>query len=157
MILIPFLSCIKDNSKCNCDLSAIDAQNAKKVSITQGIWGTIGFMEGDCMNPSNNSCIGFPVKRDVIVYKYTMQNEALPLNAYPPFYDSLTTAKVAETVSDDDGFYQLKILPGKYTLTVVENGKLYINVSDGQNGLNPIAIKVGTQQANLTLTYKAYF
>lgn len=160
IILISFFGCIKDDLSSNCcGLDAVIAKNAKKVSITQGIWGTIAFMEGDCMPtvpPSYKNCTTYPVKRRVIVYEYTLQSETKPANNQSAFYDSFTTAEIAETESDDEGFFQLKLLPGKYTLAVFENGKLYINIWDGQGGLNPITVKDGLQVVGVTLMYKAY-
>ena len=106
--------------------------------------------------PSCKTCNLFAVKRLVIVYESTMQSQILPANNQSQFYDSFTTAEIAETESDDDGFFQLNLLPGKYTLTVIENGKLYANNSDSLGVLNPITVNEGLQVAGVTLTYKAY-
>jgi hypothetical protein len=148
------------NVRANCQIDKTYADNAVKVTITNGIWGTVSFMQGNCMptiNPQNTTCTNCPVKRTVRIYEYTKQSQATPSTTSPVFFDAFSTTLVREVETDNEGFFQTEIPVGKYTLVVVENGKLYANGTDGQGGLNPFTFSSGKQKINLTLTYKATF
>ena len=55
------------------------------------------------------------------------------------------------------GFFQTELPVGKYTIAIVENGKLYANGGDGLGGLSPFTHTNGQTNVNVTLTYKAVF
>lgn len=156
------ISCHKDNNKIQpgCDIQQVYADNAKKVTIPAGIWGTVSDMEGNCMptvQPSTNTCINCPVKRTVKIYQYTLRANALPSGNSPIFFESFNSPLIAQVDADESGFFQVNIPPGHYSMAVVENGKLYANNSDGQGGLNPFTFTSGIQNINIVMTYKAAF
>jgi hypothetical protein len=154
-------SCRKDDLPVKeCDIQKAYTDNAARVTITDGIWGTVSSMEGDCMPmipPSNSTCRNCPVKRTVKVYQYTLFRDAVPSGNSTVFFDNFNTQLLAQVDTDNSGFFQINILPGKYTIVIVENGKLYANGRDGEGGLNPIVYSGGKQNVNLTMTYKAVF
>ncbi len=162
ILSISFLSCKKEgcNNEDGCDIQETYAENALKVSIQNGIWGTVSSMEGNCM-PSvpatASSCTNCPVKRTVKIYDYTLFSQAIPSVDSPVFFDSFSTQLIAEVNADEDGFFQVNIPAGRYTVVIVENGKLYASEGDGQGGLNPITYTNGLQNVNLKMTYKAVF
>ena len=157
IISFTFLNCHKENvSKPGCDMHQVYADNADKLTISNGIWGTVAFMEGDCMPGSPTTCKTCPVKRTIRIYQYTRLNQARPETS-TGFYDRFNTELVKEFASDDSGFFQLEIPAGDYTIIVVENGKLYSFGFDGQGGISPLTYAGGKQKVNLTLTYKAAF
>lgn len=165
-IVIPilvFLSCHKDEEKAiqaNCNIQQAYADNAKKVTITGGVWGTVSSMEGNCMpviSPGPNGCRNCPVQRTVKIYQYTLSSNATPSGNSTIFFDSFSTPLVVQVDTDSDGFFQASVPPGNYTLVVVENGKLYANARNGQGGLNSFTLTAGAQNVNLTMIYKAVF
>lgn len=155
--------CIKDKKEqsTNCDIQAAYINNALKVTVTNGIWGTVAFKEGNCMPvlpspPAPSSCKTCPVKRTVRIYEYTTRNQATPQST-EVFYDSFNTQLIKEIETDNEGFFQAEIAPGNYTIVVMENGRLYAFGHDGQSGISPFNYAGGQQNINLTLTYKAVF
>ena len=61
---------------------------------------------------------------------------------------------VATTTSKENGFYQLQLEPGKYSVFMLEEGSMYATGGDGYGGLNPITIGVGSLlQYNLILNH----
>jgi hypothetical protein len=79
-----------------------------------------------------------------------MQN----LDGYGPSYYSLNTNLIAQCVADSDGFYQIKVSPGKYSIFVWENNSYYATAADGLGGINPVVIKADSVSIlNLTLNY----
>lgn len=136
------------------------ADNAKKLTITNGVWGTVSSMEGDCMPsvPTCNSCCrNCPIKRTIKIYQYTLIGDAATSDPNTGFFDSFNTQLIAEADTDSNGFFQVDIKPGKYSIAVLENGKLYANTTDSIGGLNPFTLTTATQNVNLILTYKATF
>lgn len=129
------------------------------VSISQGVFGNITFTEGNCMPGigANRSCQTCPVRRMVRFYEITLEKDAV--RAEPPgsFYLSFSTRLVGETESNLNGFYQINLPPGKYTMVVVEEGKLYASFFDGDGSINPITVMSGKKLADFSITYKAVF
>jgi hypothetical protein len=163
-LLILLLSgCNKDHNKeipAICNIEQVYSDNAKKVTITNGVWGTVSCIEGDCMPtvPACNSCCrNCPVKRTVKIYQYTTINDVVTNNPYGTFFDSFTTQLIVQVDTDENGFFQTDIPAGYYSIVVVENGKLYANTRDGQGGISPFILTTGTKNVNLAMTYNATF
>lgn len=165
IFVILVTGCNKDNDASvqfpdTCDNAPAYEANAKRVTITSGVWGTVSSTEGNCMPtifPARNDCRTCAVQRKVRVYEYTTLQQAITSDPSKVFSDDFTTKLVAETESDAYGFYQVSLPPGKYTIVVVENGKLYANSWDGNNGINPFSCTGGRVNVNLSMTYKAVF
>jgi hypothetical protein len=156
-----FAGCRKDVAEAtpDCDTKAAYESNPSKVTIADGVWGTISFMEGNCMpvfDPATSTCKNCPVQRTVRFYEYTLRSQATPQGSQQ-FFDSFSTQLVKEVASDGQGFYQADLPAGKYTVVVLENGKLYSFGADAQGGLSPLTLTGGKQNVNLTLTYRAVF
>lgn len=90
------------------------------------------------------------------IYQYTMENQAVK-SGTASFYDSFSTQLVKQVETDDNGFFQADLPAGKYTMVVVENGKLYVNSRDIYGGINPFTYSGGTEKLNFIISYKAYF
>jgi hypothetical protein len=162
LFALSFASCDKEKEKVkteNCNIQQVYDQNAQKVTITTGVWGTIANMEGNCMPVvgPGSTCKTCAVQRTVKIYEYTLRSNATASANSTIFFDSFNTRLVAQVDTDANGFFQVNIPAGQYSITVVENGKLYANETDGQGGLQPFTVGTGTVKANLTMTYKAVF
>jgi hypothetical protein len=171
LLSLVFIGCKKNDSVAetpvdevlpnNCNIAQTYIANALKQTITNGVWGTVSFMQGNCMpiiDPATTTCKHCPVKRTVKIYAYTLRSNAVPSSLGPSFYDSFNTPLIAQVDTDAEGFYQVNIPAGQYTIVVVENGKLYANGGDGLGGINPVTIVNNSpQKANLVMTYKASF
>lgn len=157
------LSCHKETDNAGqgaCNMKKVYADNAKKVTITSGVWGTVSNMEGDFMPmvPPCNSCGHHcPVQRTVKIYEYTLFSEGVTSEPFSGFYDSLKTSLIAQVDTDADGFFQINIPPGHYSMMVVENGKLYANLMDEDGGINPFTLSTRIVNLNIVMTYQATF
>lgn len=141
-----------------CDIQKTYTDNASKVTISNGVWGTVSSMEGDCMPmTSPTTCKHCPAKRRVLIYQYTLLSQATPSDNSSVFFNSFSTQLIAQVEADDDGFFQATLSPGNYSIAILEDGKLYANGTDGQGGINPVSISGGLLKANQTMTYKAVF
>lgn len=143
-----------------CNINKTFEENEDKVSITSGIYGTVSMMEGNCqpiIEPG--ACTHCAVKRTVKVYAYTKISDAVKYNNSPVFFDSFSTQLIAETETDEEGFFQLNIPTGHYTIVTIEQGKLYANSFDGNGGISPFNLENANEllKVNLTRTYNAVF
>ena len=151
----------KNEAKQNCNMGVAYSDNQQKVTITSGVWGTISSIEGNCMPmvmPGQGSCTQCPVQRTVRIYEYTLisQTEAAT-NPRGVFYNNFNTNLIKEIATDENGFYQTPLPPGRYTFVIMENGKIYANESDGAGGLNPHNITEGLNKVDIAMNYKATF
>ena len=136
--------------------------NNSKITINQGVTGTVSFKEGDCM-PSigiNSSCKNCPVSRTVRIYEYTLESQTV--KSQPGgFYESFSTKLIKEVAADDNGFFEASLPPGKYTLVVIEDGRLYSSQGEilaGIVGISPLVItRNSVTVSNFIIGYKAYY
>jgi hypothetical protein len=161
--IILLVSCHKGNKSSTtqkaCDIQQVYADNARKVTIVNGVWGTVSSLEGDCMPtvpPRNSPCLtNRPVQRTVKVFQYTTLGDAvISIPHSDGFFDSFNTSLVTQIDADESGFFQADLSPGHYSIAIVENGKLYANKTDAQGGLTPISFSSGIRNVNLTMAYK---
>jgi hypothetical protein len=140
-----FTSCSSEATTDNYE--SVDERNEgnSKISITEGIWGTVLQREGNCMpfiggvNP--NPCKIFPVEREIWVYEYAIyEKDAIPITFV--FYEQVNTKFVSKTTSDEEGFFELELKPGKYSVFVIEKGLLYARGSDGYGGICPVTVEM---------------
>ena len=148
-----FSSCVsykeeaKDEDEKKGELEIFRENNQKKVSVSQGVWGTILKIEGDCMpgivgEERPNPCRVFPVIREVLVFEYTTDKDVVYSLIYPTFYEKVNTKLIARTTSDNEGFFELALQPGKYSVFVIEDGLLYAAGCDGLGGINPLTVEL---------------
>jgi len=124
----------------NYNLEELFHLNNSKITIKQGIAGTLTMKEGNCMPMIGigGNCITFPVQRTIRVYEYTTLKE---VKGHISSYDAVSSKLVGKTETDADGFYQIGLPPGKFSLFIMEKNKFYANGLDGQGGINPISIE----------------
>lgn len=152
----------KHNESASCNMFEVQAENATKITVTDGVWGTVSFTEGDCMPGFHtgldvSTCKTCPVKRTVKIYEYTTVNQANPRGRLTTFYHSFDTKLIKEVDTDNNGFFQTDLPAGKYTIAIVENGKLYANGWDGQGGIKPFTHTSGSQNVSVDINYKAAY
>ncbi|WP_018477264.1 hypothetical protein [Pontibacter roseus] len=131
-------------------------QNSNKVTVDQGISGTLTLTEGNCMPIIDyTKCKEYPVKRKIMVYPYTTIQQASSREDF--VYYTLATAPLATVESDATGFYEVRLAPGTYSVLIQEQGKLYANGSDGHGGINPVEVKSKeVSQLNLRLDFATH-
>jgi hypothetical protein len=140
LMLFCLVACEKDKKstvKEGCNMVEVLQQNSRKVTIGSGIWGTTSLRTGDCMptTGSSSTCSQCPVKREVRIYAYTTLPDAVQTPGTIA-YDSFKTQLIKTVTSDEQGFFEAELPNGKYTVVLVENGKLYANSFDGNGGIS---------------------
>lgn len=141
------------------DLQKAYEVNAAKVTITNGVWGTVSTVQGDCMpttDPKASTCKSFVIQREVRIYAYTKNSNASPAIPLNGLYDSFNTQLIKTTTTDTMGFYEAALPDGTYTVVFVENGKLYADGGDGQGGISPVTVAQNKVKLNLVLNRAVY-
>jgi hypothetical protein len=131
--------------------------NALKISLNVGVAGTLLKKDGNCMpmiGSSNTSCRTYPVSRTIMIYDYTTTNE---VDGWGPLYKSVHSKLIAQCKADQDGFFQVVVDPGNYSIFIKENDSFYANSFDGLGGIHPITVKnESVNVVTLILDYAVY-
>jgi hypothetical protein len=152
--------CEQPTAPDECSKSAGFTPVEPKITVAQGIYGVVRFTIGNCMptaGPGRTDCRSCPVKRKVLIYQYSLMSDAVRSMNSSVFFERLNTKLIAETESDANGFFQVSLQPGTYTLVIEENGKLYANTGDGQGGINPFTVETGIKEVGMNINYKATY
>ncbi|MBK7626032.1 MAG: hypothetical protein IPJ16_02320 [Bacteroidales bacterium] len=138
------------------NIDSLVLKNASKVSIKNGIAGTLLKKAGDCMPmiSGSNTCRTYPVSRTILIYNSTNMNQ---VEGWGPSYNSVNSKLIAKCNADQVGFFQVTIDPGKYSIFIKENDKFYANSTDGQGVINPVTVKTDSASTMvLILDYAVY-
>lgn len=154
-LILLTLSCSKDSeSELNCYTETDPPRNSDKVTIKQGVWGDVWFWSGDFMPVGRGEIC--QVKREVFVYELTKRNEAEQIDD-TSFYTAIHTKLVTVMASDSDGFFQIELEPGNYSLFIKEDGRFYSNLFN-EDGIFPVTIESDhVSEVRFDITYKATF
>jgi len=162
LMILSFASCKKADDKSESadwtnKIKALYIHNESKLSISEGIWGTITRRDGNCMpvvDSAHTTCKEIPAQRSVYVYEYTTIKD---INGSMKNFTAPATQLKAVIKTDAEGFYELKIAPGTYSIFVEENGTFYAGYGDGNGGLNPVTVIAGqVSTGHIVLDYAVY-
>lgn len=134
-----------------------EQQETQKVSITQGIYGTVLERYGDWMPGLDSDHGERPISIGIYVYEYTKVSdfESLYYGYYPT--DKMPKPLVAKTFSKSNGFYEISLAPGTYSIFLLEDGKMKADGLDGYGGVNPVTIDSGEIiKRDITLNHAVY-
>lgn len=157
--------------------------NQKRVTISQGVSGTVCFWQGDfmpIMQPSQGlagQILDFldifdlfrikphhgtirPVVREIYISQVITVKQMSDSDSAQPRGDlfSVIPAKiVATTSSDKGGFYQLQLPVGTYSIFVKENNAFYANKFDVERRIAPFEVfPQSVTRMPIDITYESY-
>lgn len=131
--------------------------NSKKVTITEGVWGNVWFWEGNFMPVSPDGKIT-PVVREIYIHEATPHASVIRDSIRYPFIKTINSKYITKTVSDKDGFFQITLLPGKYSFFVKEDSLFFANITDRDGHL--MSAEVDTNQIvkrQIDIDYRAAY
>lgn len=151
------LSCSPDESKesiVSCYSEQEPSVDWSKTSIEQGIAGQVWFWKGNFMPVSWGEIC--KQQRSVYIYELTTMEEADKIE-YTSFFSNVHTQLIEKVETDADGFFQLTLAPGTYSLFLEEPKGLYATYYSSI-GINPVEVAVDSvTQLELNITYEAVF
>lgn len=114
--------------------------NHKLVTIKQGIWGNVWLWQGDFMPGPGGSKRGnvTAVRREVRVYAPTSAQDLKPTNGTS--FTKVKSRLIKKVKSGKNGFYQVSLPPGRYSVFVKEGSTLYANWFDGNGNILPVVV-----------------
>lgn len=119
--------------------------NRQKITIEEGLSGTMLRREGDCMRgpgPGESTCILYPVPKRIKIFEYTHISQTS--REIGQYYTRVDTKLIATVQSDGEGFFQIPLPAGTYSVfPVSEDGRYIVTGADGQGGLNPLVAEEG--------------
>lgn len=130
-------------------------RNLDRVSITQGIWGDVWFWDGNFMPPCGSGTVT-AVGREMRIYELARIGDVV--SAGGGFFEDVHTPLVATVWSDAQGFFQMALPPGDYSVFSVEDSLLYANRFDGSGAVYPVEVRAGEVTGiRFDIDYKAYW
>ena len=127
-------------------------------SIKQGVYGNVVWMQGNMMPSPDfpNRGKGKPIYRIINIYEQTNLSQ---VKGNGPLFMSIDSKLIKTVRSNQSGFYEVKLLPGKYSIfTVEEDGKLFANSFDGEGFINVFEIKANeVVNLDIAINYKAFY
>lgn len=122
-------------------------------TIDRGVYGTISLYTGNCM-PSTadreSSCEVHPVETTVLI------REPVSREAMAGRYVAEATTLVERTHSDEDGWYEIALPPGVYSVFVEDGDKEYCQRSDDRGRMCPIVIEDGVSEHNIDIDHAVW-
>jgi hypothetical protein len=103
---------------------AYPSRNGGRVSIPQGLWGDVWFWEGNFMPDCPTGTVT-GVGREIRVHELTSIDDVEASRA--PFFSEIATPLVSTAWSDANGFFQVVLPVGRYSIFVVEDTLFYAN------------------------------
>lgn len=128
-----------------------------QAKLKQGMTGEVIWKEGNHMpGIGTSSGITKKVSREIVIYPLVNQKDVQATDA--PFFGRIKAKKVATVRSGKNGKYYIRLPQGKYSIFVLEKGKLYANQFDGDGNINPVEIKKNKLTTlDLILDYQAAY
>lgn len=157
LTLIAFLSSCSGTNiglEKNCYQESDPPRNIEKVNINQGLWGDVWFWSGDFMPVGRGEIC--QVQREILVYELTTREDVEQIG-FSAFYSKINTQLVNKTTSGIDGFFQIELPVGTYSIFVKEGDDYYAN------SWTPIGINTVTVSENevvdllVNIDYEATF
>jgi len=133
--------------------------------IHQGLYGKVKLISGNCMP----GAVGFAdqilwmlwMKKDDCASVYVSRTIYVREPVWKKTTDSvyLTGEKanlVKQVTSNSDGYYEIELPPGTYSVFVEDNGKEYCSRADMQGVRCPITIGTGTVQHTVKIDHAVW-
>ena len=142
-------------------LTMLLASSCEKVTVAEGIYGTVKERYGDWMpwlgsNPPDHG--ERPIACEIYVYEYTRIQDfgQQYIGNYP--IESMPKPLVSTTTSNRKGFFQLALTPGVYSVLLVDtDGKLHANSLNYEGGICPVTVEANkASECNLILDHAVY-
>jgi hypothetical protein len=107
----------------------------------QGIQGHVYLVTGNQM-PSPDRPPSKPAGMKTTLYIYELTNNS-QVTREGAFYSSISTRMVKQVMTDDNGYFKVKLKPGRYSLFVKKGELFYSSVFDDKNNIHPVEVRKG--------------
>jgi hypothetical protein len=128
------------------------------VIINQGIEGYIYVVSGNQMpSPDKKPTLPKTIKTILYIYQLTNVNQ-VTRQGQSAFYSSIQTKFVNKIESDTNGYFKIKLEPGRYSLFTKTSTLFYANWFDKDNNIAPAEVLDGKMtKVKITIDYNATY
>ena len=156
ILSILLLNSCKDNSV---NPVPLPPGNENKITIKQGVWGNVWFWEGNFMpGPDVSSYHGTitPAIRDIYIYEATHFSEVELIDNI--FIQRINSRLIKKVTSDKDGFFEISLEPGVYSIFAKEDSVFWGNERNGVGILMPAEVDTNSVvKRQININYKAVY
>jgi hypothetical protein len=137
------------------------SRRSPKPKINEGITGVVCFWQGDFMpgtysRRARKGRVIEPVRRTIEIHAATTDRVVAAVDG--PLWTSVPTPLIATVTSGDDGWFEVAVPPGTYSLFVRESGGLYANGTNGDGIVTAVEVTAGAvARTQLDITYRATY
>ena len=126
------------------------------VAQKQGIKGQVFWVSGNQMpGPDKSKSPQQGIVREIVIYPEMKLQDTKQTDG---FFTDIQSKPIATVISQADGCFKIKLLPGNYSVFVKESKGLFANLFDGQGNINPITVKAKKYTwITLTVDYEAAY
>jgi len=133
------------------------AASGDSVSISEGISGDVWFWEGNFMANCPSGSVA-SVRREIRIHELTGIGQVDISPRGSSFYSEVHTPLVAIIESHANGFFEVELPPGRYSMFSLEDTLLYANGLDGSGHIYPVEVRKGKVAAiRFDINYLASF
>ena len=135
----------------------VPPDNHELVTITQGIWGNVLLYEGSFMpSPDGSSGTITPVVRELQIFAPTLMSETTPIGGTR--FTAIHSTLITTVSSKANGFYQITLPEGRYSIFIKEDSTYYANWFDGEGYISQVRVAPDSvTKFQVDLTYNAVF
>jgi hypothetical protein len=133
---------------------SVESAEPRTPTITAGIWGTVTLAEGDCMpvvtedgqQEDQGACRQMHEARTVYILEPVKDSEIEMTHLK-------TEGRIIRQVqAGRDGFYEVELPDGVYSVFVDDDGQKYCNYFGGQkNDICPVKVKGAPEKFDITI------
>lgn len=130
-------------------------QNGQKSPMEEGLKGRVLWVEGNQMpGPGRYLSPGTPVVREIHIFKPASPSQ---VKGQGSLFSDVTSEFVEKVMSDENGYFEIALPPGKYSVFVKEGDNFFASRMDNLH-YNPVVIQKGAvSEMQITVNYKAYY
>ena len=123
-----------------------------------GIRGHVFLIKGNHM-PSPDIKPAPPKGLATTIYIYELINISQVKQSGKPSFYSTINGKLIKTVgSDVNGYFKMRLAPGRYSLFIKKDDLFYANIFDDKQNINPVSVEKGKfTDINLKADYDAVY
>lgn len=135
--------------------------------ISQGVYGSVLFWEGDFMPTYPEDDSGgevYPVVRDVCIFEAVLHHDVewsyveIEPGCSTYLATDIPATLLAVARSDKNGYFEAELPPGMYSIFVREGGHYYANLIDGAGYVFPVEVREGeASRIQFDITYMAAY
>lgn len=140
LALASLISCSESNNNntrlFRADATATIAEEQNTVTIKTGIYGTTLLKEGNCMptfgpgrKTSSGDCQSKAVQDTLVIHELTSWDDMIGNGS---LYDGAKSDFIRNVISNSEGFYEVELAAGGYSIFILHNGKLFANSGTGE-------------------------